>query len=154
MAGPWERYLFQSAIGARELQRDPRGVARTLWQRLSPRAPVEAALFGRAAPSFDNPDFGAVLTHAWGMRHGGALADPHYASLEKKFATVPATATAAITLDGKASGVPPDATPGIVFSGAHSLRALDGVGHHLPFEAPAAFADAVLQLVRDGKWRT
>jgi pimeloyl-ACP methyl ester carboxylesterase len=154
MAGPWERYLFQSAIGARELGRDPRGVARTLWQRLSPRAAVDAALFARAAPSFDNPDFGAILTHAWGMRHGGATPDPRYATLEKKFATIAGTSTAAITLEGKASGAPPATGPGIVFTGAHSQRALDGVGYHLPFEAPAAFADAVLQLVRDAKWRT
>jgi hypothetical protein len=35
-----------------------------------------------------------------------------------------------------------------------AVRELDGVGHHLPFEAPRAFADAALELVRAGKWRT
>ncbi len=124
--GPFERYLFRSNLGQRALRMDPRGAVRTLWQRLSPAAPIDAALFARAAPSFDNPDFGAILTHAWAVRHAGAAADPAYASLEKKFA------------------LPPPATPTITLGG----------GHHLPFEVPHAFAAAVLERVRTGAWRT
>jgi pimeloyl-ACP methyl ester carboxylesterase len=125
--GPFERYLFRSNLGRRALRIDPRGVARMLWQRLSPGAPIDAALFARAAPSFDNPDFGAILTHAWTFRHAGAAPDPAYAALEKKFA-LPPPAVAAITLDATA--------------------------RHLPFEAPHAFAAAALRLVRGGAWRT
>jgi pimeloyl-ACP methyl ester carboxylesterase len=125
--GPFERYLFRSNLGQRALRLEPRGVARTLWQRLSPAAPIDAALFARAAPSFDNPDFGAILTHAWAVRHAGAAPDPAYASLEKKFA------------------LPPPAVATI---------ALDAMTRHLPFEAPHAFAAAALHLVRGGAWRT
>ena len=35
-----------------------------------------------------------------------------------------------------------------LFTGPYERRVLDGVGHNLPQEAPAAFADAVLALVR------
>ncbi|MCS0612275.1 alpha/beta hydrolase [Massilia kyonggiensis] len=99
--GPFERYLFRSNVGQRALRVDPRGVARTLWQRLSPAAPIDAALFARAAPSFDNPDFGAILTHAWAFRHAGAAPDPAYAPLERKFA-LPPPAVATIALDAPA----------------------------------------------------
>jgi pimeloyl-ACP methyl ester carboxylesterase len=96
--GPFERYLFRSTLGQRTL---------------------------RAAPSFDHPDFGAILTHAWTFRHAGAAPDPAYATLEKKFALAPpATATSSLT------------------------------GHHLPFQAPHVFAAAVLERVRTGAWRT
>jgi pimeloyl-ACP methyl ester carboxylesterase len=123
--GPFERYLFRSTLGQRTLRDDPRGVARTLWQRVSPDTPIDAALFARAAPSFDHPDFGAILTHAWTFRHAGAAPDPAYAALEKKFALAPpATATVSFT------------------------------AHHLPFQAPHVFAAAVLERVRAGAWRT
>jgi pimeloyl-ACP methyl ester carboxylesterase len=125
--GPFERYLFRSNLGQRALRSDPRGVACTLWQHLSPAAPIDAALFARAAPSFDNPDFGAILTHAWAVRHAGAAADPAYASLDNKFA------------------LPPPAVATV---------ALDATARHLPFEDPHAFAAAALQRVRGGAWRT
>jgi pimeloyl-ACP methyl ester carboxylesterase len=153
-AGPFERYLFQSNTGRRELERDPRGVARTLWQRLSPASRFDAGLFASAAPSFDNPEFGAILAHAWGYRHEGAAGDPRYKALEKKFARQPTTGVAAITMAGAASGTGDAAGPAIAFTGAHDHRELDGVGHHLPFEAPQAFAAAALELARNGKWRT
>jgi len=40
------------------------------------------------------------------------------------------------------------------FSGPRSHRQIPGVGHNLPQEAPKAFADAVAELARNGKWRT
>ena len=53
-------------------------------------------------------------------------------------------------MEGGASGAPPALAP----AGALAHRVLPGAGHHLPHEAPRAFADAVLALVRGGKWRT
>jgi len=32
------------------------------------------------------------------------------------------------------------------FSGAYERRVLDGIGHNVPQETPAAFADAILEL--------
>jgi hypothetical protein len=37
------------------------------------------------------------------------------------------------------------------FSGEHSRRVLDGVGHNVPQEAPDRFADAVLEVGGGGK---
>lgn len=148
--GPQERYLYRSNLGQRALRADPRGVARMLWQRLSPAARVDAALFARAAPSFDHPDFGAILTHAWAFRHAGAPSDPAYAPLEKKF-VLPHAAVPTITLTGTASGV---ADAPFAPAGLRRHVDVDGAGHHLPFEAPQAFAAAALELAAAGRWRS
>ena len=82
----------------------------------------------RLAAGIDNPDYVAVVTHAWLGRHApghpDAIPDPRYDALERKFGMPARTATAAITLEGAAGG------------------------------APETFAGAVLRLVRDGRWRT
>jgi pimeloyl-ACP methyl ester carboxylesterase len=157
-AGPRERYLYASGAGLRELDLHRRALARETWQRLSPRAPVDAALFAQVAPALDNPDYAPVLAHAWLGRHAPkdplAAPDPRYASLDKKFTQPADTPVAALTLTGSASGVAPARDPGIVFNGFIARRIVAGAGHHLPFEAPQAFADAALELVRAGKWRT
>ncbi|WP_020653071.1 alpha/beta fold hydrolase [Massilia niastensis] len=152
-ATPWHRHVFGTEAGRLDLDKNRRAIARSLWKKHSPRAPFDEALFRRATASFDNPDYVGILVHAWRRRHGGAEADPHYEALEKKFAQQPTTGVQAITLAGAASGVAASSA-GIAFTGAHSHRQLEGVGHHLPFEAPQAFADAALELVRKGKWRT
>jgi pimeloyl-ACP methyl ester carboxylesterase len=157
-AGPRERYLYASGAGLRELDLHRRALARETWQRLSPRAPVDAALFGQVAPALDNPDYVPVLAHAWLGRHAPldplAAPDPRYAAAEKKFTQPADTAVAALTLTGSASGVAPARDSGIVFNGFIDRRIAAGAGHHLPFEAPQAFAEAVLELVHAGKWRT
>lgn len=155
-AGPLERYLYASSAGRRVLAAQRRTLARAAWRRLSPQARFDATLFARIAPGLDNPDYVAVLTHAWLSRHApanpDAATDPLYAALEKKFTQPASTPTAAILLAGGASGAPPAAA--IAFGGPHVHRVLPGVGHHLPFDAPHAFANAALELVRRGKWRT
>lgn len=107
-------------------------IARLIWQRNSPAARIDEALFQRSAPSLQNPEFAAVI--AEGFRH----------SLTRE-AGRPGIAAPIITLAGSASGVPPR-------SGHH--RAIEGAGYNLPHEAPLAFADAVTELVLGAKWRT
>jgi len=157
-AGPRERYLYASGAGLRELDVHRRPLARAAWRRLSPRAPFDAALFTRLAPSLDNADYVPVLAHAWLGRHAPAdplaAPDPRYAALQEKLTQPANTAVAALTLAGGASGVAPAPGPRIAFGGFDARRELAGVGHHLPFEAPQAFARAVLDLVHAGKWRT
>jgi pimeloyl-ACP methyl ester carboxylesterase len=54
-----------------------------------------------------------------------------------------------ITLEGDANGAPhPEPSAyAAKFSGAYSHRTIEGgIGHNLPQEAPAAFADAVLDV--------
>ncbi|RZA35345.1 MAG: alpha/beta hydrolase [Lysobacteraceae bacterium] len=155
-AGPRERYLYASTAGRRALATAPRTLAREDWRRLSPRAPFDSALFAQVAPGFDNPDYAHVLAHAWLSRHApddpDAAPEPRHAALERKFIQPAAKPIAAITLDGGASGAP--SAPRNAVTGPRVHRVLPGVGHHLPHEAPRAFADAAIALVHHGKWRT
>ncbi|MEH6434724.1 alpha/beta fold hydrolase [Massilia sp. DD77] len=127
-SGLWERYLFQSRAGHRDLEQHPQAIARAMWSRHASGAAIDAALFRRSAPAFANPDFGAILAHAWGSRHAAAAPDPRYAALERRFAPGAAAAVPAILLDP--------------------------ASRHLPHDEPVRLADAILNLVRKGAWRT
>lgn len=150
----WHQYYFQTERGRAGLEANRRAIARLLWQTNSPALHFDEATFERAAASFDNPDYVDVVIHAFRHGLGNAPGDPQYDALDKKLALVPAITSPAITLDGTASGVAPVRDPGAGFSGPHSHRRIPGAGHNLPQEAPRAFADAVAELVRNGKWRT
>jgi pimeloyl-ACP methyl ester carboxylesterase len=69
--------------------------------------------------------------------------------LQARLAEAPAITVPTITLEGDANGAPhphPSSYAG-KFSGRYSHRTVEGgVGHNLPQEAPAAFADAVLEV--------
>ncbi|MGQ3076165.1 MAG: alpha/beta fold hydrolase, partial [Ferrovibrionaceae bacterium] len=77
--------------------------------------------------------------------------DPAYADIDRQLAAQPVIRVPAITFDGIDDGVRPPAEAAAHaarFSGPRSHRLVPGVGHNLPQEAPRAFADAVLELVR------
>jgi pimeloyl-ACP methyl ester carboxylesterase len=98
-----------------------------------------------------------VVLHSYRHRLGHAPGFPEYAKQEAILAAGPVIKVPAITLDGIDDGVI-RATDGSAsaakFSGPRSHRRVPGAGHNLPQEAPKAFADAVAELARDGKWRT
>ena len=74
-----------------------------------------------------------------------------YDGLEAKLAAGPPVTIPAITMEGDANGAPhPDpATYRAKFTGAYAHRLIEGgIGHNLPQEAPAAFANAVLDAAR------
>lgn len=125
------------------------------------RAGIAGATVLAAAPSFASPSAGRLASGATASplprRLGLAPGYPLHEATEKKLAALPAISVPAITLDSTADGVVP-ATDGqasaVRFTGPRTYRQIPGVGHNLPQEAPDAFADAVTELVRGGKWRT
>jgi pimeloyl-ACP methyl ester carboxylesterase len=147
----WYQYYFHSERGRAALQADRRGVCRLLWQLWSPSWRFDAACFDRSAEAFDNPDFVDVVIHSYRHRFGLVPGDPALAEIEHRLAEQPVIAVPAITFDGVDDGVrSPDAAEVHAprFGGPRSHRIIPGVGHNLPQEAPQAFADAVLELVR------
>ena len=147
----WYQYYFHSERGRAALQADRRGVCRLLWQLWSPSWRFDDACFDRSAEAFDNPDFVDVVIHSYRHRFGLVPGDPALAEIERRLAQQPVIAVPAITFDGVDDGVrsPEDASVHAPrFSGPRSHRIIPGVGHNLPQEAPQAFADAVLELVR------
>ena len=147
----WYQYYFATERGRAGYERYRREFAKLIWRTASPRWNFDDATFERSAASFDNPDHVAIVIHNYRWRLGLAQGEPANIELEERLAEKPVIAVPAITLEGDVNGAPhpePD-TYAAKFAGWYSHRTLTGgIGHNLPQEAPAAFADAVLELDR------
>lgn len=147
----WYQYYFHSERGRAGLQKDRKAIAKLLWKLWSPTWRFDDATFERSAAAFDHPDFVEVVIHSYRHRFGLVAGDPAYADIDRQLAAQPVIRVPAITFDGIDDGVRPPADASAHaprFSGPRSHRLVPGVGHNLPQEAPRAFADAVLELVR------
>lgn len=80
---------------------------------------------------------------------------PDFEELERLLAKQPSIQVPTITLDGAADGVVP-ATDGRAtaarFGGQRQHRVIPNAGHDLPQEDPAAFANAVWELIANADW--
>jgi len=149
----WYQYYFHTERGRAGLDRNRRDLCRHLWRLWSPQWAFDEAAFARSAEAFDNPDFVAVTIQSYRHRYGNAPGDPALEPIERRLAAQPAIAVPAIALQGESDGVMPPALSenhARHFTGRYERRVLPGVGHNPPQEAPKAFADAVLALVRPG----
>jgi pimeloyl-ACP methyl ester carboxylesterase len=150
-AGFWYFFYFLTERGRAGLAADPRGVARVIWTRNSPKWHFDDATLDRAAAAFANPDYVDVVLHSYRHRLGQAPGHPPYGQLEERLAAQPPIPVPAITLDGTADGNFP-ATDGTAsaahFTGPREHRQVPDAGHNLPQEAPDAFAAAVLDVRR------
>jgi pimeloyl-ACP methyl ester carboxylesterase len=89
----------------------------------------------------------AITVHNYRWRLGLAQGEAKYAPLEARLATFPAITVPTITLEGDANGAPHPEPAAYAkrFTGKYKHELIKGgVGHNLPQEAPAAFADAVI----------
>jgi pimeloyl-ACP methyl ester carboxylesterase len=148
----WYQYYFQLERGRAGLAVNRRGIARILWRQWSPNWNFDDATFARTAAAHDNLDYVEVVIHSYRHRFGLADGDPQYAELQRRLATLPVIAVRAVTLDGEADGVTP-ATDGTAsaakFTARREHRVIERAGHNLPQEEPEAFAEAVLQLIKE-----
>jgi pimeloyl-ACP methyl ester carboxylesterase len=140
----WYQYYLHGERGKRGLSANRGEFARLLWQEWSPTWSQGPQLFGASAPSFDNPDFVEVVVHSYRHRFGLVAGDPAYDAAELALAAGPAITVPAVTLDGEDNRVNlPREGRDPRFHQLLDHRRLSGVGHNIPQEAPAAFADAV-----------
>jgi pimeloyl-ACP methyl ester carboxylesterase len=147
----WYQYYFATERGRAGYDIYRRDFARLIWRTASPRWAFDDATFERSAASFDNPDHVAVTIHNYRWRLGLVEGEAEYEKLEQRLSEGPVITVPTVTLEGDANGAPhPD--PSVYakkFSGRYAHRTIEGgIGHNLPQEAPAAFADAVLELGR------
>ena len=150
-ASLWYEYYFQIERGRAGLAANRRELARILWEEWSPDWDFDDATFNRTSTAYDNPDYVDVVIHSYRHRFGQAAGDPAYADLQRRLASLPAISVPAVTLDGDSDGVLP-ASDGSAsaskFAGRRIHHVVPGAGHNVPQEAPAAFAGAVIELVK------
>jgi pimeloyl-ACP methyl ester carboxylesterase len=146
--GWWYQYYFATERGRRGYRQYTHDFAKLIWQLASPHWHFDDATFERTAASFDNPDHVDIVIHNYRWRLGLAEGEPQYLRFEQQLAERPTIAVPTITIASDFDGPNADGRAyADRFIGPYEHRILDGIGHNVPQEAPAAFAEAVLALV-------
>ena len=150
----WYQYYFHTERGRAGLEANRREFCRFIWQLWSPNWRFDDATYDRTAVSFDNPDFVDVVIHSYRHRFRCADGDPSLEAIERRLAAKPKISVPTIVLHGDGSGLSPSESSlrhAAFFTSPYQRRVIPSIGHNLPQEAPNAFADAVLELVRATK---
>jgi pimeloyl-ACP methyl ester carboxylesterase len=147
----WYQYYFHSERGRLGLTKYRKELCRLLWSNWSPTWKFDDNTFEETAVSFSNPDFVEVVVHSYRHRYGLANGDPKFETIEQELQKQPTIKVPAIILDAEADGVEPFSGTGKdarYFEGGYERIMVKGIGHNLPQEAPAEFAQSILALVR------
>jgi len=147
----WYQFYFATERGAQGYAANVHAFNKLIWQQASPKWQFDDATYERSARSFDNPDHVAVVIHNYRWRLGLAQGESRYDDYERRLAAAPKITIPAITMEGDANGAahPAPAAYAKQFTNKYQHRDLTGgIGHNLPQEAPKAFADAVLRVVK------
>jgi pimeloyl-ACP methyl ester carboxylesterase len=145
----WYQFYFATERGRAGYDANRREFAKLIWQLASPNWKFDEATFARSAAAFENPDHVDIVIHNYRWRLGIANGETKYDDIERRLATAPLIAVPTITLEGDANGAPHPAPAAYAkqFSGDYAHRTITGgIGHNLPQEAPAAFAQAILDV--------
>ncbi len=145
----WYQFYFATERGQAGYAANTRAFNRLIWRTASPQWAFDDATYERSAQSFDNPDHVAIVIHNYRWRLGVAEGEARFDGLEARLEVGPAISVPTITMEGDANGAP-HPEPAVYakkFAGRYEHRLISGgVGHNLPQEAPAAFAQAILDV--------
>jgi pimeloyl-ACP methyl ester carboxylesterase len=147
----WYQFYFATERGRAGYEKNRHDFNKLIWRIASPKWMFDDATFDRSAVAFDNPDHVDVVIHNYRWRLGLAEGEARYDAIEQQLAKAPAITVPTITMEGDANGAPhPDpAADAAKFTGRYEHRLITGgIGHNLPQEAPAAFAQAVIDVAR------
>ena len=147
----WFQYYFATERGATGYAEHRNELNKMIWENASPKFKFDDATFLRTAQAFDNPDHVAIVIDNYRWRLGLTHGEAQYDDLEKRLAQAPKISVPTITMEGDANGAPhqPPAAYAKQFTGKYQHRNIrGGIGHNLPQEAPKAFAEAVLQVMK------
>jgi pimeloyl-ACP methyl ester carboxylesterase len=147
----WYQFYFATPRGELGYSKHTHDFNKLIWKLASPQWKFDDATFDRSAASFDNPDHVPIVIHNYRWRMGLADGERQYDAIEAKLATAPVVTVPTITMEGDANGAP-HPTPESYrtkFTGKYEHRTITGgIGHNLPYEAPAAFTQAVIDVAR------
>ena len=147
----WYQFYFATERGREGYAANTHAFAKLIWQLASPQWKFDDPTFERSAASLDNPDHVDITIHNYRWRLGLADGERQYDDLERRLAAGPTIDVPTVTMEGDANGAPhPDpASYAKKFTGKYAHRLITGgIGHNLPQEAPAAFAQAVIDVDR------
>jgi pimeloyl-ACP methyl ester carboxylesterase len=145
----WYQYYFHGRRGRLGLERNRHALCKHLWRLWSPSWAFDDATYERTAVSFCNPDFVDVVIHSYRHRYGLVPGDPAVEETERRLASQPRIRVPSVALDGADNGVIPIGgceSHARFFADAYERQVIPRVGHNVPQEAPAEFAEAVLAL--------
>jgi pimeloyl-ACP methyl ester carboxylesterase len=146
----WYQFYFHTERGRAGLAANRREFCKLLWRLWSPNWKFDEATYQRTAASFENPDFVDVVIHSYRHRYGYAPGAPDLEDIERQLATLPPIAAPTIALSGGGEDVSSPrstANQARFFTGSIQHRVIPQIGHNTPQEAPAAFAEAILELM-------
>ncbi|SBV32186.1 conserved exported protein of unknown function [uncultured Sphingopyxis sp.] len=147
----WYQFYFATERGKAGYAANTNAFNKQIWQLASPKWAFDDATFERSAAVFANPDHVEIVIHNYRWRLGLADGEPQYDAIEAKLAAMPPVTIPAITMEGDANGAPHPQPEHYraKFTGPYAHRLIaGGIGHNLPQEAPAAFAQAVLDVAK------
>lgn len=143
--GWWYQYYFATDRGEAGYAQNTNDFNKLIWKIASPKWNFDDATFARTAESFNNPDHVAIVIHNYRWRLSLAEGEPKYDNLEKRLAERPLITIPSITIGSDFDGAAADGKGyASMFTGKYSHRILNGIGHNVPQEDPAAFAKAII----------
>ena len=147
--GWWYQYYFATERGRRGYDKNRYEFNKLIWKLASPTWQFDDATFDRTAPSFDNPDHVAIVIDNYRWRLSLSGGESRYDELERRLSPATVVKVPAITIASDFDGAAADgAGYAKRFVGHHEHRVLKGIGHNVPQEAPAAFAQAIVDVGR------
>lgn len=143
--GWWYQYYFATERGRAGYAQNTNDFNKLIWKIASPKWNFDDATFARTAESFANPDHVAIVIHNYRWRLSLAEGESKYDKLEKRLAERPVITVPSITIASDFDGAAADGKGyAAMFTGKYSHRILNGIGHNVPQEDPAAFAKAII----------
>lgn len=143
--GWWYQYYFATDRGIAGYTQNTNEFNKLIWKIASPKWNFDDATFARTSQSFNNPDHVAIVIHNYRWRLSLAEGESRYDDLEKRLEKRPVITVPAITIGSDFDGAAADGKAyAKMFAGKYSHRILNGIGHNVPQEDPAAFAKAII----------
>jgi pimeloyl-ACP methyl ester carboxylesterase len=143
--GWWYQYYFATQRGVDGYRENTHDFNKLIWREASPLWKFSDATYDRTADAFTNPDHVDIVIHNYRWRLMLAQGEPQYDDLDRRLTASPPISVPSITIGSDFDGPTKDGVAyRKMFTGAYAHRALDGIGHNVPQEAPQQFADAVV----------